>query len=144
MASQLIGDVSRARVVASIIDNLIAGIIALMLIFRLDATHDLIDALAIIPTVLAYFFVFELTWGRTPGKFATGLVVQDLNGMPCDATQILVRTITRIIEANPLFLAAVPAALIIVASNNNQRWGDYLAGTIVVSTKTLNAPTQQP
>lgn len=144
MSTQLIGDVSSARVVASIIDNIIAGLIAFVLVARLDAGSSLIDVLAIVPSVLAYFFVFEFTWGRTPGKLATGLVVQDINGLPCDATQAFVRTITRLIEANPILFGAVPAALVIAASNNNQRWGDYLAGTVVVSTKSLNPAPQQP
>ena len=84
-------------------------------------------------TYLSYFFVFELTWARTPGKFFQGLTVRDVQGGRCNTKQILIRTIARIIEANPILLGGIPAGIAIISSTEKQRIGDMLVGTVVVS-----------
>ena len=84
-------------------------------------------------TYLSYFFGFEIIFARTPGKFLQGLVVRDINGGKCNVKQILIRTSTRIFEANPILFGGLPAALLVATSTSRQRLGDTLAGTVVVS-----------
>lgn len=47
----------------------------------------------------------------------------------------LVRTLLRVVEANPLLFGGVPAGVCILASKRNQRLGDLAAGTLVVSVR---------
>ena len=142
--SQATGDVGKARVIAFIIDNVIASILTLALAATIESNDSLLDVILILPLFLSYFYVFEITWGRTPGKFLMGLEVLDVSGLPCTAAQIFVRTVTRLVEVNPILFGAVPAALAIATSKKHQRLGDLMAGTVVVSRKTQSMSTHQP
>lgn len=81
---------------------------------------------------LVYYVAFEGAIGRTPGKLLCGLIVVDETGMPPKISAVLIRTATRFVEVNPLFLGGVPAGIIADRSRYRQRWGDMLAGTYVV------------
>ena len=142
--SQAVGDVGKARIIAFIIDNVIASILTLAMVATIESNDSFLDVMLILPTFLSYFYVFEITWGRTPGKFLMGLEVLDVSGMRCTAAQIFVRTLTRLVEVNPVLMGGVPAALAIVTSKKHQRLGDLMAGTVVVSTKTQGITTHQP
>lgn len=61
-----------------------------------------------------------------------GLVVRDFSGGRSSFRQTLVRTLFRILEVTPAFLGLAPAAASIIWSRNKQRFGDKVAGTIVV------------
>jgi uncharacterized RDD family membrane protein YckC len=74
---------------------------------------------------------------RTLGKFFQGLVVRKLDGNPRDWTGALIRGTLRIFEVNPLLLGGLPAGLVIIASQRQQRIGNLLAGTVVVSNKVI-------
>jgi uncharacterized RDD family membrane protein YckC len=76
--------------------------------------------------------VFEVTLARTPGKIWQGLVIRDINGGPSNAKQIFIRTLMRILEANPILFGGLPAGLLVATSTSRQRMGDSLAGTVVV------------
>jgi uncharacterized RDD family membrane protein YckC len=86
-------------------------------------------------TYLGYFFLSEALWSRTPGKYLQGLVVVDAGGRRCGWSAALIRTLLRVVEANPLLFGGIPAGLAILASKRNQRLGDLAAGTLVVSAK---------
>lgn len=131
--AQLIGDASKARIFAFIIDNLIACLLAILLVGNLHSENAFVSGTVLALGYLSYFFVFEVTFARTPGKFLQGLVVRDINGSRCSAGQILIRTLTRIFEANPILFGGLPAGLAIASSREKQRVGDTLAGTVVVS-----------
>ena len=135
--SHLIGDASKERIFAYIIDNLIACLLAILLVAQLNSESPVLSGSVLSITYLSYFFVFELAWARTPGKILQGLVVRDINGGPSNAKQILIRTLARIIEANPILLGGLPAGLVAASSANKQRLGDILAGTVVVSRDTV-------
>jgi len=45
----------------------------------------------------------------------------------------LIRTLARLLEANPILLGGIPAGIAIFSSPRKQRIGDSLAGTVVVS-----------
>jgi uncharacterized RDD family membrane protein YckC len=55
-----------------------------------------------------------------------------LDGRPCGVRESLIRTLTRIIEANPLLFGGLPAGIVVMSSERRQRLGDTLAGTIVI------------
>ena len=81
---------------------------------------------------LAYYFVSKLLFSTTIAKFVNGLVVRNFDGGRPTFRQITIRTLMRLIEANPMLLGGLPAAARILWSRDKQRFGDKLAGTIVV------------
>lgn len=93
--------------------------------------------LSVFGVYFLYYFIFEWLVGATPGKLITGLRVRKLDGSRCGGKAAFIRTVTRLIEANPIFLAGLPAALIAIRSERRQRWGDKLAGTVVVHSEKL-------
>jgi uncharacterized RDD family membrane protein YckC len=129
----LIGDASKERIFAFIIDNLFACLLAILLVAQLNSESPVLSGSVLSITYLSYFFVFELAWARTPGKIFQGLIVRDINGGPANAKQILIRTLVRMFEANPILFGGIPAGIIAASSANKQRLGDILAGTVVVT-----------
>jgi len=129
--AQLVGNATKARVFAFVIDNLVACLLSILLVGKFY--NALVSGILVSLIYLSYFFVFEVTFGRTPGKFLQGLVVRDIEGGKCNAKQIFIRTLTRVFEANPILFGGLPAGLLVATSNSRQRMGDSLAGTVVVS-----------
>ena len=129
----LIGDSGKARIIAFIIDNFIACLLSFLVVGALHSDNAVLSGTVLCLTYFLYFFAFELAWGRTPGKFFQGLVVRDINGGRCTLKQILLRTLARTLEANPILLGGIPAGIAVISSTNKQRIGDSLAGTVVVS-----------
>ncbi|MEV4885441.1 Uncharacterized membrane protein YckC, RDD family [Chitinophaga ginsengisegetis] len=89
--------------------------------------------------LLFYFPVAEIGMkGQTPGKKMLHLQVVSMTGNQPSVSQHLIRWIFRIIETPLYFFALVPViipAVSIVRTPYNQRLGDLVAGTIVISTK---------
>jgi uncharacterized RDD family membrane protein YckC len=131
----VIGDASKARLLALFIDHLIAFALMMLALALVPESLPQMKVLFFFVIYLAYFVVLEALWSRTPGKFVQGLVVRKLDGNRCDWTAALIRGFLRIFEVNPLLLGGLPAGLVIIASERKQRIGDMLAGTIVVSNK---------
>jgi len=131
----IIGDASKARLIAVFIDHLFAFAFMLFVLAVVPETQDALRAVLFFVVYLSYFVVLEGVWSRTFGKFFQGLVVRKLDGSPCDWTGALIRGATRIIEVNPLLFGGLPAGLAIMASERKQRIGDMMAGTLVVSDK---------
>ena len=129
---QLVGDATKARVFAFIIDNLIACLLSLLLVGKINSGNGFVSGSIVSLTYLLYFFAFELVLARTPGKIFQGLEIRDIEGGKCSAKQIFIRTLTRILEANPVLFGGFPAALLVATSVKHQRMGDSLAGTVVV------------
>jgi len=105
-----------------------------------------------------YFAGFELAWrGRTPGKRYFGLRVMDVHGAGLSTEAVLARNLTREIETFvPLVMVVAPESLwpggsgvvrliaalwgvglVVLPLLNRQRRraGDFIAGTLVVSTR---------
>jgi len=61
--------------------------------------------------------------------------VRSLSQQPCSFWQALIRTVTRVVEVNPILFGALPAILLIKFSKRGQRFGEMLSGTIVVPRK---------
>ena len=130
----MVGDASKARLIAVFIDHLIAFALTLLVVAFVPDTIPSLKAVLFFLTYLAYFFLMEALWSRTVGKLFQGLVVRKLDGTRCDWKAALIRSALRILEVNPLLLGGLPAGLVIMASERKQRIGDILAGTLVVST----------
>lgn len=129
----MIGDASKARLIAVFIDHLFAFALMLSVLAFVPESLPVVKAILFFVVYLAYFVVLEALWSRTFGKLFQGLVVRKLDGRPCDWKAALVRSALRIIEVNPLLFGGLPAGLVIIASERKQRIGDLLAGTLVVS-----------
>ena len=131
----IIGDASKARLLALFIDHLIAFALMMLAMAFVPESLPQMKVFFFIFIYLAYFVVPEALWSRTLGKFVQGLVVCKLDGNRCDWTAALIRGFLRIFEVNPLLLGGLPAGLAIISSERKQRIGDMLAGTVVVSNK---------
>jgi uncharacterized RDD family membrane protein YckC len=129
----MIGNSGRPRIFAFILDNLLATVSDFIAVAALKSDNPYAAGGALCLTYLAYFFLSEALWSRTPGKYLQGLVVVDPSGGRCGWRRALVRTLLRVVEANPLLLGGLPAGLVIMATERNQRLGDLAAGTLVVS-----------
>ena len=131
----VIGDASKARIIAAGIDNLIALVLAMVAIAMLPEDFPTAKAVLFVVFYLMYFIVLEALWSRTLGKFFQGLVVRKLDGSRCGLKAALIRGLLRVIEVNPLLLGGLPAGIAIITTERKQRIGDLLAETVVVSNK---------
>ncbi len=104
---------------------------------RSDAM-SIVIGLAAFAVYFLYFFLFEWLLCATPGKLITGLTIRQTDGSRPGVKSALIRTLTRLIEVNPLLLGAIPAAIIVLRSSRRQRWGDRLAGTVVVTASSVS------
>ena len=77
---------------------------------------------------MLYFFLPELLWGQTLGKFIFDLKVIIPNPKRNPLIAILLRNIVKFFETLPFFLPIWMIAL----TKQNQRIGDFVAGTLVV------------
>lgn len=129
----VIGNASKARLIALFIDHLIALAIMFVAVALVPENFPVVKAVFFFLFYLGYFVVLEALWSRTLGKFFQGLIVRKLDGTRCDLKAALIRSALRIIEVNPILFGGLPAGLVIIASQRKQRIGDLLAGTVVVS-----------
>jgi uncharacterized RDD family membrane protein YckC len=125
------------RYIAAALDNCVAMLLAVITAKSISSNYAIAQALALVAAYLGYYLAFEAIFSRTPGKFLTGLVVVDLYGEKCSLYQTTIRTLFRLLEVNPLLLGAVPAALSVVFSSHHQRFGDKIAKTLVVDSRSL-------
>jgi uncharacterized RDD family membrane protein YckC len=93
---------------------------------------------------VAYYVVPEWLWGRTLGKLITGTVIVNESGGRPGLGQVVVRTLMRLIEVNPLLMGGIPAGIVAAISKRKQRLGDMIANTYVIRSRDLRelaAPT---
>lgn len=97
---------------------------------------------------VAAFLLFCYTlgrWGRTPGKWATGIRVIGMELAPCGFGRALLRSLLLIVDGFLFadgFLNFSFGALVIACTANRQRIGDMAARTIVVREAAPPAPLQ--
>ncbi len=84
---------------------------------------------------LLYFFVSEAMFATTIGKKYFGLSIMCVDGGKCGVRHASVRTILRIVEANPILLGGIPVAALILVSSRKQRLGGMCSHTVVVDTR---------
>jgi uncharacterized RDD family membrane protein YckC len=139
-----------SRFIAVLIDTVLKSIVLLALFFALVRQGNVGLALFSIGSFLAFYgydVLFEvLAGGRTPGKRWTGLRVVTIDGRPIGLAASAIRTLLRLIDFLPAVYLA--GSVSILASRDNQRLGDMVAGTIVVrergSTQARWAPVELP
>ncbi len=132
--------VTGRRIVATLIDGLIFGLInsALVAAFGVEGAESGFDltrfdntgTLWLSVIVLLYYTLFEGLTGRTIGKWITGIRVVDAHtgGRP-GLLSGLVRTLLRLIDG---FLGYLVGFLVVVNSDRRRRLGDMAAKTLVV------------
>lgn len=90
--------------------------------------------LVAIPALFYSMITEYLLNGSTPGKGITGIKVIKMDGSEPELMDYFGRWSTRLID---LYLSGGSIALLLVSTTNNaQRLGDILSGTVVVRTKT--------
>ena len=120
------------RFVAANVDFLLAAVFVVLALKTNPLDNRALHVAVAVLAFLAYYFIFELLFSRTPGKFLMGLVVRKFDGSKCGWREAAIRTGFRILEVNPLFFGGLPACVIILISKNRQRLGDKVADTVVV------------
>ncbi|MBS0026635.1 RDD family protein [Chitinophaga sp. 22321] len=108
--------------------------------FRMDMdAHLTIYMLLVFLPIIFYFPIMEISMnGLTPGKKLLHIQVVSMIGNSPGISQHLIRWIFRIIETPLYFMFLVPVVVplvSIVRTPYNQRLGDVIAGTLVISTK---------
>jgi uncharacterized RDD family membrane protein YckC len=81
---------------------------------------------------LFYFVIFEYQWnGQTPGKRVAGIRVIRTSGLSIDRTSASLRNLFRILDLLPTsYMVGIWSMML---TSNQQRLGDLVAGTIVIS-----------
>ncbi|MCF6405728.1 RDD family protein [Chitinophaga filiformis] len=92
--------------------------------------------LGVLP-MLFYFLVLEIIMnGQTPGKLLLNIKVRNMQGGKPSISQHLIRWLFRMLETPYIFWNGIIPIIAMLRSPYDQRLGDIVAGTIVVSTKT--------
>lgn len=133
----VVGDATKARFIAAVIDNVMALAMMVVLVGVVPDNLAVVRVVCLFVGYLGYFVLFEGLWARTPGKYFQGLMVRKLDGSRGDWKAALIRSLLRVIEVNPALFGAIPAGLVLISTERKQRIGDILAGTVVVSDKLI-------
>jgi len=142
------------RFVATIIDVIIAGIIAEFVVFSLqtpsqvsvaNVTNGTIPAVSVTSNPLAglagvisiiiffvYYFVLEGAYGQTVGKMAVKIKVLRDDGSKIGYAEAAARNILRPFDLIPFIIPYLLGAILIWSSDKRKRFGDHIAHTIVV------------
>jgi uncharacterized RDD family membrane protein YckC len=126
-----LNDVLGHRWAAFIVDTFlfILLLIAPGLVAKVDFDPSLVLVAILMPV---YFVLLEGRWGVTLGKLAAKIrVVDDQGGAP-GYWKAFLRTLLRVVEANPL-IGGLPAGIVVAMSEYRQRLGDMVAGTYVLT-----------
>jgi uncharacterized RDD family membrane protein YckC len=129
------------RIVSFILDFIILSVSSLILYAILSAifssSSDLLVYLILLPIVVFYSLFFELfNNGQSIGKMALKLRVIRMDGEKTNFSDYLMRWMFRVMDIYGSFGGV--AFLGVISSTNNQRTGDLLANTVVVSLKKDN------
>lgn len=146
MKTELVGTTRPPRHGAAVIDHVLAFVslfaagsfLAQWVSTKRSDETSIVIGLAVFAVYFLYYFLFEWLFSATPGKFLTGLTIRCTDGSRLGAKAAFIRTLTRLLEVNPLLLGGVPAAIIVRCSRRHQRWGDQLAGTVVVEAASVS------
>lgn len=131
-----------SRFLAALIDTILIAISMFLVGLSIGLASDLLGelgadwvvALGVLIVFLlfwGYYVLFELLWnGQTPGKRWLQVRVLRSDGLPVDATAVLVRNLVRLIDFLPFgYGVGIVAAFL---SSPPRRLGDWAAGTLVV------------
>jgi uncharacterized RDD family membrane protein YckC len=85
---------------------------------------------------LGYFIIPTTLWGRTPGKWVSGIVVVDSDGRTPGPAAIPREMIGKLVS----YLAAGIGILWLIPDKQRQGWHDKIAGTFVVDNPYSGGP----
>lgn len=85
---------------------------------------------------MAYMVLMEGYLGGTVGKLALGIRVVDLSGNKPGPVRALIRNVLRIVDFLPIFYLL--GILLVAFSKDKRRVGDRVAGTYVISSRSVN------
>jgi uncharacterized RDD family membrane protein YckC len=131
------------RHLAAILDNVAAMILGVVASGAIPESLPVVKGGIVVVVFFGYYLLTEGLIGATPGKLLAGLVVVQFDGSACTWRQVLIRTLFRVLEVNPVLFGALPAAARIVFSKHRQRFGDHIAGTIVAPRRRIAKKRQQ-
>lgn len=128
------------RLVACIVDCTICGLCLLPLYLYLDILSMLYDnntfiiMMALLVPIIAYYIIFEVFTGNTPGKrlVRLGYINEKFYSKKITWYQSLIRNITRFLDHFGLGI------ILIILTRKQQRLGDMIAGSRVVELTTSN------
>jgi uncharacterized RDD family membrane protein YckC len=126
------------RILAFLVDTVIIiillGLFAISVVSSVPRMFLLVIITMFTSLLVTFFYAFLLEGykGQTIGKMVMGIMVVKEDGSPCDYTSSFVRNLLRLVDGFAYYLVGLVAILV---SENNQRIGDYMAGTLVVKTK---------
>src|ERR1041384_1419095 len=92
------------RWLAMIVDLIIIVLFSAVVIALAAGLQKIMPTISILivgAVWFCYYFFMESRWGMTPGKFITSIRVVDEQGNPPDMGKTAIRTLMRLIEANP-------------------------------------------
>jgi uncharacterized RDD family membrane protein YckC len=133
---ELIGCMNLDRFFAAQLDSVPAVILALIAAMQFGSFGPIISWTAVVVAYFGYYFLSETLFGNTFGKWSMGLCIRTLDGQKCTYGQAMIRSLLRLVEVNPLILGALPAGAAMFFSKRRQRFGDMLAGTVVLRRRT--------
>ena len=111
------------RVLAFSIDTILLSIVSYLTL----VTHIPQAVFSVIS--ILYLIGLEATLGGTVGKLVLGLRVRKVDGSPIGWKEAIIRNLMLCVEEFTLFIVTI------ITMNNSpmrQRWGDRVAGTVVV------------
>lgn len=132
------------RLLAHVLDTLILSPVVIVVADLLNWLPDIRGADSVDPNLgpfvgltaaflAAYYVPLEALLGWTPGKRILGLRVAGLDGDRPSALGVVLRTLLRLIDTNPL----IPVGLIVMFMNpRRQRVGDLVGRTLVIQDRT--------
>ncbi|MFW5964222.1 MAG: RDD family protein [Natronomonas sp.] len=120
------------RIVATVVDLLvmIPLVAATAAVLGAGTQSEAVFVSTILVGYFSYYIIPEWLYGRTLGKQLTGIIVLRSDGRVPSLEQAVLRNLLRIIDGAGGYLLGL---LIILFTNENQRVGDLLSGTLVVS-----------
>ncbi|MCY4730834.1 RDD family protein [Natronomonas gomsonensis] len=120
------------RIIAAVIDLLvmIPLVATIAAILGVGTQSEAVFVSAVLVGYFSYYIVPEWLYGRTLGKQLLGIIVIRSDGRVPSLEQAVLRNLLRIIDGAGGYLFGL---LVILFTNKNQRVGDLLSGTVVVS-----------
>jgi uncharacterized RDD family membrane protein YckC len=129
---KLVGCMNRDRFFAAVIDDFPAMILGFIAAVRFSSFGEVASWTAGGICFFGYYFLSEVIFGNTFGKWCCDLRIRTLAGKKCRWWQMSIRSILRVLEVNPLLFGALPAGVALLLTPQRQRIGDLIAGTVVV------------
>jgi uncharacterized RDD family membrane protein YckC len=123
--------------------RMLVGSVGLMVLGVLGDTGAGIGLVFLFALYWAYPIVCEVLWnGQTPGKRSLGLRVVNDNGTPVTWLPSIVRNLMRTVDMLPVLYGFGIAAML--ADPSMRRFGDLVAGTVVVYVEPPATPAAAP